>query len=115
MKELGEQIIAAQIESELQKKNAVQVLSGAGASLMNEGRIVEIEIYSDQRDHDVHAFFRSRSKPDKVVHLQTYPGFSNEERLCVFAREMDYQKLAEIRANMKKMGSPTIGNEGDAV
>ncbi len=115
MRELTDELMAVEIEREQQKKAAVQVLGQAGISLMNENRIIATDLYSDQRDHDVHAFFRSRSNPQKVIHLQVYSGFSSGDNLCVATREMDYQKLAEVRSNMHRLGGPSIGNEVAAV
>lgn len=79
---------------------------------MDAGRISGMEIY---REHDVHAFFRSQTDPSKVIHVQAYPGFSDDTRACFGASEMDYQNLMEIRAQAQQNGGPSIGNEHEAV
>lgn len=101
-------------ERENRSRSFVELLSQVGAHLINSSRVSGAEI---QLEHDVHAFFRSSANPDRVIHVQTYPGLglSQDSQVCIAVREMDYQKLMEIRAAMKERGGPSIGNEGEAV
>lgn len=68
----------------------------------------ELELH---QGHDVHAFYRLQKDPTKVIHLQGYPGMSNENQAHVFARLMDYQEMINIR----NQGTISIGNEHEAV
>ena len=60
--------------------------------------------------HDIHAFYRLANNPDRVIHLQGYPGLSEEDSIYLSARLRDYNKMMNIR----KAGIATIGNEHEA-
>lgn len=93
-------------------KGITKLLMQVTADLWDSGRVAEWEI---DPAHDVHAFFRSGSNPNSVIHLQAYPGFSDANNVTVVIREMDRQRLQEIRAKARVNGGPSIGNEHDAV
>jgi len=63
--------------------------------------------------HDIHAFYRLRPRSDQMLHVQAYPSMSNDLRLSIMARLMDYRRAMEIRAMGRSSISP--GNEHDAV
>lgn len=71
-------------------------------------KFAELELY---QGHDVHAFYRLLSDPSKVIHVQGYPGMSDENQARVFARMMDYNTMMIIR----NRGNVSIGNEHEAV
>jgi hypothetical protein len=113
MKEvMGQQLSELEVKREQVKRKIIDVLSETGIKLLKCRNISGVEI---QAGHDVHAFFRSTSNPNKVIHVQAYPGFSNQKDLCIAAREMDYKKLMQIRQAQEKGSGPSIGNEDEAV
>lgn len=61
-------------------------------------------------DHDIHAFYRLANDPDRVVHLQGYPGLCEEGSIYVSARLRDYNKMM----NIQKARTASIGNEHEA-
>ncbi len=97
----------AQIQREI-----IRLLGKVGSELLITGQISGMELHLD---HDVHSFFRSNADPHQVLHLQAYPGLSSPDELCLAIREMDYEKLIDIRAQAPKRGGPSIGNEHKAV
>lgn len=111
-KNFEQRLFESEIERENSRNSNVKTLSQIGTELINSGRATTVEIHSN---HDVHAFIRSSSDPDKIIHIQTYPGFSDPDNISIVIREMDYQKLIEIRALAGKLGGPSIGNEHLAV
>ena len=68
------------------------------------------ETYIHQ-ERDVHGFYRLSRNPQKVIHVQGYPGLSSFEEARFFARMMDYEKMQE---SMRKVGEIN-GNEHEAV
>ena len=72
-----------------------------------ERGVAELDLH---QSHDIHAFYRLSEDPTKVIHVQGYPGMSNEEEARVWARMMDYDKMMEVRA--REMVS--VGNEHEA-
>lgn len=65
--------------------------------------------------HDIHAFYHLLKSPSKVIHVQGYPGMSNQEGMRVWARLMDYNKMIDIRETAKVTGKRlSIGNEHEA-
>jgi len=83
----------------------LDVFTESGRELMR-GRVSDgFEIY---RDGDAHVFYRLAD--NRVIHLQGYPGFSNDETMVVIGRLRDYQKMIKIRAE----GKANIGNEHDS-
>lgn len=71
--------------------------------------LAETEIHAI--GHDIHAFYRLTSDSSKVIHVQGYPGMSNDGNARVYARMMNYEKMLSIRNS----GLVSIGNEHDAV
>ena len=110
--ELDQALFEFDLAREKSKKTAIRNLSQIGSDLLTGGRIIGMEIHSE---HDVHAYFRSSQDPDKVIHVQTYPGMSTQDNMAAVLREMDYQTLIEIRVSAKANGGPPIGNEHNAV
>ena len=63
--------------------------------------------------HDVHSFYRLKADDGKdVIHVQVYPGMSNDEYARVWARRMDHARLMLIRESSPQT---SFGNEHDAV
>lgn len=60
--------------------------------------------------HDLHAFYRPKANPKVTVHVQAYPGMSNDKEMRVWARLMDTQRLQEQR----RLKIVSIGNEHEA-
>lgn len=69
--------------------------------------LASLEIHSGD---DIHAFYRLSQSPDRVVHVRGYPGMSSSEKMRVWARQMDYGKMVQLRAE-----GASIGDEHDAV
>ncbi|KYK26712.1 hypothetical protein AYK26_07175 [Euryarchaeota archaeon SM23-78] len=72
-----------------------------------ERGVVEPDIH---QGHDVHAFYRLSKEPSQVIHVQGYPGLSDEKGMYVWARLLDYDKMMEIR----QISTASIGNEHGA-
>lgn len=83
------------------------ILLEVGVDYQNKGVISDLEII---QGHDVHAFYRFKKRPNRVVHVQGYPGMSNSEKMYVSARLRDYNKMLEERIK----GNVSIGNEHKA-
>lgn len=96
------------IERGRTKREIVKTLGQTGVDLLSNGQISGMEVHTE---HDVHAFLRSSTDPEVVLHVQAYPGFSTLETVCIAVREMDYEKLMHIRSLALKNGGPSIGNE----
>ena len=62
-------------------------------------------------EHDIHAYYRPFKDMTRVVHVQGYPGMSDDKEFQVHARLMDYDKMMSIR----EQGGVSIGNEHEAV
>lgn len=58
---------------------------------------------------DIHGFYRLLEKPNRLVHVQAYPGISSRELMVVRASLMDYGEMIELRRK-----GIEIGNEHDA-
>lgn len=71
----------------------------------------DVATFNIHQGHDVHAFYRLPRNTENLVHVQGYPGMSNEREMRVYARLMDYNKMITIR----KAGGVSIGNEHEAV
>lgn len=108
----GETLDGYLLERGSRQRQIIDLLTQVGSDLVSSDVVSGFELYSG---HDVHAYYRYRQDPNSVIHVQAYPGLSDATSVNVFIREMDYQKLTELRAQMAKQGGPSIGNEGDAV
>ena len=91
--ELDEALFRSDVQRRESEKAAIQNLNQIGSDLMVSKRVIGMEIHSE---HDVHAYLRSSQDPDRVIHIQTYPGMSSPDSMAVVLREMDYQKLMDI-------------------
>ncbi|MBI4020429.1 MAG: hypothetical protein HY367_03790 [Candidatus Aenigmarchaeota archaeon] len=89
-----------------QRENITRLFTNVGIDYIEAG-IATFELHDG---HDVHAFYRLIKEPGKVIHVQGYPGMSVGEKARVWARLMDYGRMAEIRAS----GGVSIGNEHEA-
>ena len=83
------------------------LLEKVGIDYRDRG-LAEFELH---HDHDVHAFYRLTSDSSRVIHVQGYPGMSSETEARVWAREMNYFDMKDLRVDPKI----SIGNEHDAV
>ena len=88
------------------REKIIELFSEVGTDYSEKG----IAVFGLHTRHDIHAFYRFLREPNKVVHLQGYPGMSSEQEARVWARLMDYNKMMEIRRNC----GVSIGNEHDA-
>jgi|SRR3989344_5068698 len=61
--------------------------------------------------HDVHGFYNFNRNAAQTLHLQGYPGMSNDQEACVAARVMDHQILMRIRGQR----AVSDGNEHESV
>lgn len=105
-----------EIESEIKRERAsesqLQTLNHLGVMLMTSNRASETIFHLE---HDVHAYYRSKTNPNRLIHVQAYPGFSEADNFPVTIRVMDYQKFMDIRSRAEKSGGPSFGNEHEAV
>lgn len=62
-----------------------------------------------QNNH-VHAFYRLIKNPDKVIHIQGYPGESTKKEAKIWARTMNYSKMMLIR----RAEGVSVGSEHEA-
>jgi len=88
------------------REEITKLLLDVGKHYRNKG-LVEGEI---KRGHDIHAFYRLTKNPSQVIHVQAYPGLSNENEARVWARMMNYDEMMEIRNS----GRVSPGNEHEA-
>jgi hypothetical protein len=84
-----------------------QLFMEVGKHYRNRGVADLFELHPNQ---DVHAFYRLSHNKSKVIHVQGYPGMSDENGAMVWARMMDYKKMMKIR----KLGTVFTGNEHGA-
>jgi|GEM_PF-2706020 len=68
--------------------------------------VATIETHHSQ---DIHAFYRLTANPQKIVHVQAYPVFSDSSKSIVRARLMNYDRMMLEREHV------SVGNEHDAV
>ena len=92
---------------------AVRLLAVTGLLLFEDDTIYGMQIHEG---HDVHGFYDLRSggkkRPDNSIalHIQAYPGMSDDKHMSIAARFMDKGLLREIRAK----GGISVGNEHEA-
>lgn len=86
----------------------IGLLEEVGRKLYRD-HLAELEIHPAAQD--VQAFYRSLREPDKVMHVQGYPGLSTDNHAVVWARLMNYDAMMWIRT----WDNVSIGNEHDAV
>ena len=86
----------------------IRLLNEVGMDFMNGSYAKSFELISD---HDIHAYYRLAKDNDEVVHLQAYPGMSNEQEGRFFSRLMDYRGILAFRA----LTNRCPGNEHSAV
>lgn len=102
-------------------QRAIEILGKAGILMFDRESsisILDMQIHTDNgiTANDVHGFYEVYKSNDSIyvtrpiVHVQAYPGLSDEEELTVYGRIMDKRKLHEIR----QFGNVAIGNEHDA-
>jgi hypothetical protein len=89
------------------KKDIIELFMNVGKDYLNNGLLKEAEI---KRGSDIHAFYRLSRNPSQVIHVQGYPGLSNDNEARVWARLMDYDTMVWLRD--KRKASP--GNEHQA-
>lgn len=104
--QLRKYLEAEQQRKESNRERITEVLEIVATNYKDKN-IATSEIY---QGHDVHAFYRLTANPNQVVHVQGYPGLSNDDQMAVWARLMDYDKMIAIR----KEGRVSIGNEHGA-
>jgi hypothetical protein len=110
--EQSEQLPESEAKRNRIQQNIIKILDGAGIILFDRGNIDGIGI---NLDTDVHAFIKAKLNPNKVIHIQAYPGFSDNETFCLTVREMDGNILTKIRQLQENHLGPSIGNEHEAV
>lgn len=101
-----------QFETQRTRAVILDLFGRSAAQLLESGRAVSVEMH---REHDLHAYVRLAEDPNRVFHIQAYPGMSTPTGVRVIVREMDYQRLIAIREAMERNGGPSIGNESAAV
>lgn len=95
--------------------NIIDLLNETALDYSTRGLIFEAELF---QAHDIHIFYRLSAKPQELVHVQAYPGMSNNLRLSIMARIMDYNQVRAIRTRNLNEERPRIispGNEHQAV
>jgi hypothetical protein len=95
------------------RQRIISVLNELGERYQDRA-VASLEQLEDA--HDVHAFYRISEmfrlpEGDRIIHVQGYPGLSNDGEMRVYARLMDYDQLVQIR----QQGEVSIGNEHEAV
>jgi hypothetical protein len=89
------------------RERITSLLSATGRVLENRRRIIDgCEIH---QGHDIHAYYQLLIG-NQALHVQAYPGMSNENEMMIMARVMDRNQIAPAR----KQGA-SIGNEHSAV
>lgn len=63
--------------------------------------------------YEIHSFFFLLLSPDHLIHIQSYPGLSDDKEAYVVARLMDSKKWLQIRIDQNE--AVEIGNEHQAV
>ncbi len=86
------------------RERIIKVFTEAAHDYLNKRVIVSYEI---DNGHDVHAFYRVMANPDGVIHVQGYPGMSNEKIMWISARARNYYKMLLERVK----GHVSVGNE----
>jgi len=89
------------------RKDISGLLSEVGRHYDSNKKISTIAVYPR---HDIHAFYTLRDNLEKTIHVQGYPGMSNENGMRVMARMMDSKKMYEAREK-----GISMGNEHNAV
>jgi hypothetical protein len=89
------------------RKEITKLLTESGKVLESRGLIGSTQIH---QTHDIHAYCDLKLD-DQVLHVQGYPGMSNEHEMMIVARVMDGKLLDEIRRDKKF----SIGNEHEAI
>lgn len=89
------------------RKEITDVLVGIGRSYQDKGLVSGFEI---TQDHDVHGFYRLSKNPDKVIHIQAYPGLSSQKEMCISVRLREYDIMLQERIE----GIVPVGNEHKA-
>lgn len=105
--EREQKIIDYYTEREANSQKLTKLLEEIGKDF-SEREVATMELH---HGHDIHAFYQLNADSKKVIHLQAYPGMSNDKQARVYARMMDYDKMMSIRASH----GVSIGNEHDAV
>jgi hypothetical protein len=101
---------AAPDERTLRQHKIADFLSSFGSQLLQQGRIIELEI---KQRTDTHAYYRLSD--DDVLHVQGFPGLSTDETMMLNARVMDYARMQELRYEAANLGHDIAGNEHQAV
>ena len=89
------------------RREITALLNKAGISLRDEKRIVQD--FDITQGHDIHAFY-DLPLDDQTLHVQAYPGMSNEKQFMLNARVMN-----KDRVKLAREAGASIGNEHSAV
>lgn len=89
------------------KRNKIIKLFEKLGERYEKKNLAVVNIY---QNNYVHAFYRLIKNPDKVVHVQGYPGDSSEKKIKVWARVLDYEKMMLIRS----AEGVSVGSEHEA-
>jgi hypothetical protein len=78
--------------------------------LYNKHKGISFEGHEIHSAHDIQAFYQLIQHPAQIIHVQGYPGMSNQKEMRVWARMMDYGLMMAARDY-----GASIGNEHVAV
>ena len=104
--DIARKIEAHQKSREIFREKLTRLFREVGDHYARRG-VAELDL---RQGHDVHAFYRLSEDPSRVIHVQGYPGLSDEGGTLVWARLMGYTKLIEIRGSERV----SVGNEHGA-